>query len=118
MNAINIFDQNTNLELKKGYYHIYLKGGWGITLNQFELILTDSSSKEIKPLKTKFPVQTIDNGRTKRILSIDILETDTYSIEFKNQETLKVFKSPLSISQWFSSPIDNKLIEVYFEHKG
>jgi hypothetical protein len=113
--TINIHSKTQELSLDTGKYHINVIGGFLIKKNNFKIKIT-SNKGEIPIKKTKFPLQSLENGkREKRCYEFKIIEKGKYSLEFKNSRNLIVKRSNVAIFfpfNLFNKPIPNEQIEI------
>ncbi|MEM1326877.1 MAG: hypothetical protein AAGI23_13030 [Bacteroidota bacterium] len=111
---ININSKEEEIILADKRYRIYALGGWGIDVGNFSVLFKEQETNEIiKCKKATYPVQAILHGkRAKRILIVDIPRTSNYEVIFEHPESLKVKRSNLFVSSFFSKPIANEKIEI------
>jgi hypothetical protein len=105
--------QEIDLEIRK--YKIDVLGGWGVKLGQFSILFRhEQSGQTINPKRSFWPIQTyaFDN-RAKRIFLVDIVQPGTYTVEFKNAETLQVKETNLFFPGLFEDPIPNDKISIF-----
>lgn len=100
-------------------YRIYILGGWGISLGDFSITLKQKGTDRIIKCKKAFwPVQAFAYGkRARRILILDIKESEQYEVIFDNAETIKVNRSNLPISAMISKPKPVDQLEVLITEK-
>lgn len=111
---ININSKGEEISLFARKYKIYVLGGWGVELGNFSILFKDKKTHEmIKCKRAIYPVQAFLNGkRAKRILVVDSPKQSNFEVIFENPESLKIKRSNLLISSFFTKPISNEKIEV------
>ena len=111
---VSLDNNDTQIELKAKEYKISILGGWGVSLGDFTISFRHTTTGEkIECKRTLMPIQSYNGGiRTKRIFSTSINSAGTYTVEFKNQQTLKVKKSNLFIKSFFEDFIPTKDIRI------
>jgi hypothetical protein len=112
---INICNSNRVIELHVGIFSVYVLGGWDVIVRDFNFSLTHAKSgRTIKPKVTQWRVQSYVFGeRAKKIMVLDIPESGNYAIEFKNQDSLKVWRASLPLTnRLFSHPIGKRHIQI------
>jgi len=114
---ININDSGKTIELYTGIFSVFVLGGWDVIVGDFTFSLKNTvNGRIIKPRVTKWRTQSYEfNEKAKKIMVLDIPERGNYIIEFKNQESLKVYKSDLPfIYRLFRLPLPKHLIQICF----
>lgn len=111
----SILDTNIVYFLKQGSYHIDVVGGFGITPNNFKLLITNSEmDHRVTIKKSKWPVQSfMFDKRTKRYCSFDIPVAGNYRIDCLHPHSLNVKKSNLPIFSSFFRSIPTSEITLY-----
>lgn len=112
---INIIDSEKEIELYTGIFSVSVLGGWDVIVNDFSFILKNTiSGKIIKPKITQWKTQSfLFNEKAKKIMILDIPERGNYTIEFKNQERLKVWKSDIPyLYRLFRQPIEKQYVQI------
>lgn len=114
---INIHDSGKIITLSVGIYKVKVLGGWGITIGDFSFTLTNLiTGNTIKPKGIFWRIQNNEsNLRSKKIFSLDILESAEYKIEFQNQKSLEVSRSNLFLFQILEKDIPNMNIQICIE---
>jgi hypothetical protein len=115
MEKIRIIDSGTQIELYTGIFSVYVLGGWDVVVGDFTFSLKNmNNGKIINPKDTQFRIQSYEFGeKAKKIMVLDIPERGNYSIEFKNQDSLKVWKAGFPIIQrLFGGPIEKQYIQI------
>ncbi|PNQ72568.1 hypothetical protein C1T31_10455 [Hanstruepera neustonica] len=112
---IRIVDDNIELELYTGIFGVYVLGGWDVVVDDFTFDLTNTETgRIIKPKGTQWRLQSYEFGkRAKKIMTLDIPEKGNYLVEFKNQNSLKVWKASLPIiNRLINQPIEKQWIQI------
>ncbi|WP_274474580.1 hypothetical protein [Mangrovimonas aestuarii] len=121
ISPIRIVDSGAEVELYTGIFSVYVLGGWDIDMGDFTFSLTNTKSgRVIKPKVTRWKVQSYEFGeKAKKIMVLDIPESGNYSIEFKNQDSLKVWTSELPfisglpfITRLITLPAEKQYIQI------
>ena len=111
---IRIDNNDTQIELKAQKYKISILGGWGTNLGDFTISFRHTITGEIiECRRTLLPIQSYKDGiKTKGIFVATIDNAGTYTVIFKNRQTLKVKKSNLFIKSFFEDNIPTKDIRI------
>ena len=115
LSPINIIDYEKEIEICTGIFSVSVLGGWDVVVNDFTFILKNTiSGKVIKPKITQWRTQSFQfNEKGKKIMILDIPERGNYTIEFKNQENLKVWKSNIPyLYRLFRQPIEKQYLQI------
>ena len=94
---------------------VLVLGGWDVEIGDFTFTLKNiENGKIIKPRKTKWKIQSYEFGeRAKKIMVIDNLERGNYLIEFKNQDSLKVWNSNIPfIFRFFQKQAPKQFVQI------
>ncbi|MDF1697576.1 MAG: hypothetical protein P1U56_17155 [Saprospiraceae bacterium] len=116
---INIFTKETYLQLEQRRYRIYLLGGWGVRLNEFDISIRNTVTKEmVSAQKAFWKVQSYAyHKRAKRILIIDVPIAGKYRVLFHYPHSLRVTYNNLLISNNFFNPLPTYELDVLFSTK-
>lgn len=112
---INICDSKLKIDLHVGIFSVIVLGGWDIIVGNFTFSLKNTKNgKVINPRSTIWKIQSYEFGEmAKKIMVLDISESGTYSIEFKNQDSLKIWKANFPyIYRLFKSPLPKQFIQI------
>lgn len=112
---IRIIDSGVEIELHTGIFGVYVLGGWDVVVENFTFSLTNmKTGRVINPKVTQWRLQSYEYGeRAKKIMTLDIPERGKYAIEFKNQDSLKVWKASLPfINRLLTQPIEKQWIQI------
>lgn len=112
---INICSSNRIIELHVGIFSVYILGGWDVVVEDFTFTLTNIQNGQIiNPRDTQWRIQSYEFGElAKKIKILDIPERGNYRIDFKNLDSLKVWKARLPlIYRVFSKPIEKQNIQI------
>ena len=112
---INICDSNRIIELHVGIFSVLVLGGWDVVVGDFTFSLKNiKNEKVINPRKTMWKTQSYEFGeKAKKIMILDIPERGNYSIEFKNQDSLKIWKADLPfIYRLFRLPFSKQFVQI------
>ena len=112
---VRIVDENIELELYTGIFSVYVLGGWDVIVNDFTFDLTNiKTGRIIKPKGTQWRVQSYEYGeRAKKIMTLNVPERGNYLIEFKNQDSLKVWNVGLPmINRLINQPTEKQCIQI------
>lgn len=115
INPIRIVDSGVEIELYTGIFGVYVLGGWDVVIEDFTFSLNNTKTgRIINPKVTQWRVQSYEFGeRAKKIMTLDIPERGNYTIEFKNQDSLKVWRASLPIiNRLFKQPIEKQWIQI------
>ncbi len=116
MKTINIHKKQEVIHLDDNKYNIDVLGGWGVKLGEFSISLKNTKTEEvIRSKKAILSIQSFaHNQRAKKILTIDVPRKASYLVTFHNPETLIVKKSNLIVSSFFTKPLANENLAIYF----
>ncbi|MFI0431235.1 hypothetical protein [Mariniflexile sp. HMF6888] len=112
---IRIIDSGVEIELYTGIFGVYVLGGWDVVVEDFTFSLTNTKTgRVINPKVTQWRVQSYEYGeRAKKIMTLDIPERGKYTIDFKNHDSLKVWKAGLPlINRLLTQPIEKQWIQI------
>ncbi|RNC87957.1 MAG: hypothetical protein ED556_01855 [Winogradskyella sp.] len=112
---INITSTKSQVDLYYGMFGVYVLGGWDIDVNDFSIILKHTkSNKVIIAENTHWRIQSHELGqKAKKIMSLDVTQSGIYDIEFKNQDSLKVWDSNFQyIFRFFKKSIKKEYIQI------
>ena len=112
---INICDSNKIIELYTGIFSVKVFDGWDVIVGDFTFSLKNTKNgRIINPQYIKWKAQSYELGiMTKKIMTLDIPERGNYLIEFKNQDSLKVWKTDLPfIYRLFKLPIPKQYVQI------
>jgi len=112
--AINIHSEGKVVKLVPGKYLIYLLGGWGVELGDFDILFESTETSEIiEPISVNWPVQWFYlNRRAKRLFKFNIAVPGHYLVKFINPKSLKVRRSNLFLYSLITNPVPNPGIEI------
>ncbi|WP_159020451.1 hypothetical protein [Algibacter sp. L3A6] len=112
---IRIITSDIEVELYTGTFDVYVLGGWDVVVDDFTFSLTNTlTGRIINPKVTQWRVQSYQDGeRAKKIMTLDVPEKGKYLIDFKNQDSLKVWKAGLPfISRLLTLPIEKQWVQI------
>jgi hypothetical protein len=112
---MRIVDSGIEIELHTGIYSVYVLGGWDVIVGDFTFSLKKTKSgRTINPKITQWRTQSYEFGeKAKKIMILDIPERGNYSIEFKNQDSLKVWEASFPfIQRLFGQPLEKQYIQI------
>lgn len=112
---INICDSNKAIELHVGIFSVKVLGGWDVVVGDFTFYLKNTKNgKIIIPQNTMWKTQSYEFGeKAKKIMTLDIPERGNYLIEFKNQDSLKIWKADLPfIYRLIRLPILKQFVQI------
>ena len=112
---INICVSNKIIELHTGIFSVKVFESWDVIVGDFTFSLKNTENgRIINPQYTKWKTQSYELGlMAKKIMTLDIPERGNYLIEFKNQDSLKVWKADLPfIYRLFRRPIPKQYVQI------
>ena len=111
---IGVQKEGYRLTLKRDYYKIDIVGGWGIRLKEFSVSLKNINTGLILyPQRSFWPIQSYKKGiRSKRIFTIDVLDSGEYEVKFKGLDSLIVKSSNLLFLSLLQKPLSIDQISI------
>ncbi|OAV45101.1 hypothetical protein A3850_011645 [Lewinella sp. 4G2] len=114
---MNLESSNDTVELQSGMVTIWILGGYGVKLNNFEVHFINMRTRQVAVATVAlFKIQWVKNGRkAKRMLKAKIQEGGMHQIQLHNIASVEVRRSNLFFTSLFQKPLRQDQIGLVIE---